>query len=340
MDDNSLNPRQLRQVYLLTYSQADMRRFSTRESFANAVLEAFAPTPATIVRWVCGKEKHQDGNYHYHMAIKLDRTQRWLAVKNRLQTNSDITVNFSGHHHDYYSAWMYATKEDPSVVQSVDHPDLSNGPPHTTNASHARTTGGLNRKRSRMSAFDVVEVVTKKKIKNRLELLALANAQKEEGKTDLAEFICNRGRKTVEEAISTAWEMAGAQAALDREKRRRLDILEDVRNGQCVQGCRGQWYLQARDILSRNDIDDAVFAEAVVTLLREGRGKYRNILISGPTNCGKSFLISPLQSIFNTFTNPATTTYAWIGAESAEIIVLNDFRWTPQVTIQLLSRLW
>lgn len=329
-----LNARQQRQVYLITYSQADMRRFPTRESFSTAVLQAFAPTPATPVRWVCGKEKHQDGNYHYHIAVKLDRTQRWLAVKNRLRTNENITVNFSGQHCNYYSAWLYATKEDQTPVQSADHPDLSNGPPHTANACQARTMGGQpNRKRSRMSTFDVVEVVTQKKIKTRMQLLALANSQRDEGKTDLAEFICNRGRKTVEEAIDTAWEMAGAQATLDREKRRRLEILEEARDGPCVQGCRGQWKNQARDILSRNDIEPTTFADAVVSLLREGRGKYRNILISGPTNCGKSFLISPLQIIFKTFSNPATTTYAWIGAETAEIIVLNDFRWTPQVTI-------
>ena len=38
-------------------------------------------------------------------------------------------------------------------------------------------------------------------IKTRLALLALANQQKAEGKTDLAEFIVNRGKRVVSDAI-------------------------------------------------------------------------------------------------------------------------------------------
>jgi len=32
-----------------------------------------------------------------------------------------------------------------------------------------------------------------------------------------------------------------------------------------------------------------------------------------------------LKDIFNTFSNPATGSLAWIGAEQAEVIFLNDF---------------
>lgn len=31
------------------------------------------------------------------------------------------------------------------------------------------------------------------------------------------------------------------------------------------------------------------------------------------------------------FTNPATSNFAWVGAEKAEVIFLNDFRWNPQI---------
>ena len=66
-------------------------------------------------------------------------------------------------------------------------------------------------------------------------------------------------------------------------------------------------------------------------LLTKGRGKFRNILIVGPANCGKTFLLSPLQKIFNTFSNPANGKYAWLGAQKAEIIFLNDFRWSQEM---------
>ena len=62
-------------------------------------------------------------------------------------------------------------------------------------------------------------------------------------------------------------------------------------------------------------------------LLQKGRGKGRNVLLTGPTNCGKTFLLSPLTKLFNAFHNPATGTFAWVGVEDSEIIFLNDFRW-------------
>ena len=63
----------------------------------------------------------------------------------------------------------------------------------------------------------------------------------------------------------------------------------------------------------------------------KGRGKYRNIFIKGPANCEKTFLLNPLCKIYHTFCNPATSTFAWVGAEEAEIIFLNDFRWAAKI---------
>ena len=61
-------------VYLITYSQVDLHRFSKRDVFARIVIEAFRGTRsglAEIVQWVCSHEKHTSGGTHYHMAVKL-----------------------------------------------------------------------------------------------------------------------------------------------------------------------------------------------------------------------------------------------------------------------------
>ena len=87
----------------------------------------------------------------------------------------------------------------------------------------------------------------------------------------------------------------------------------------------------ATDILNRNGIDVIVFAEAVRILLEKGHGKYRNIYLKGPANCGKTFLLNPLNLIYHTFSNPGTTTFAWVEAEYADVIFLNDFRWSKQI---------
>ena len=87
----------------------------------------------------------------------------------------------------------------------------------------------------------------------------------------------------------------------------------------------------AEQVLCRNEINLDEYPEAVRVLLHEGRGKYRNILLAGLANCGKTFSLNPLNSVFKSFCNPATTTVAWVGADSAEVIFLNDFRWCPQI---------
>ena len=42
-------------------------------------------------------------------------------------------------------------------------------------------------------------------------------------------------------------------------------------------------------------------------------------------------MLNPLTSIYDTFCNPASTSFAWVGAEDVECIFLNDFRWSQQV---------
>ena len=83
--------------------------------------------------------------------------------------------------------------------------------------------------------------------------------------------------------------------------------------------------------MQRHTIMKDDFCSAVYTALAKGRGKYRNIFIHGHTNCGKSFILSPLKVIYKTFCNPATGSFPWLGAEDTEIIFLNDFRWHPKI---------
>ena len=69
----------------------------------------------------------------------------------------------------------------------------------------------------------------------------------------------------------------------------------------------------AKEVLRGNEINENEFSQAVQTLLVNGRGKYRNIMILGAANCGKTFLLNPLNAIYNCFANPATTSFAWVG---------------------------
>jgi hypothetical protein len=91
------------------------------------------------------------------------------------------------------------------------------------------------------------------------------------------------------------------------------------------------WIKCAKEVLRNNKVNAYVFAAAIRDLLEKGRGKNRNIMIVGPANYGKTFVLNPRNQLFQTFTNPATTSYAWVGSENAEVIFLNDFRWSPEI---------
>lgn len=228
----ALRRRKTRQVYLLTYSQADEQKFSTPASFAKTVVNGFANTTGEIQHWVCSMENHRNGGFHFHMAIKLDRQVQWIHVKNALEEHN-IIVHFSSAHYNYYTAWRYVVKEDRDFLQSEDHPNLNNTKAPRTNAASAivvvrerlqntaeqQPVQRPNAKKKRLSAFEVSQIIIENNIKTRTELLALAQEQKEEGKFDLAEFIVNRGARVVAQVLDTAWELETANETLSRQQK-------------------------------------------------------------------------------------------------------------------------
>ncbi|CAH3046804.1 unnamed protein product [Porites evermanni] len=309
----------------------DTERFPTRSSFAEAVVQSFADTPAKVVQWCCCLEQHVQSGVHFHMAMKLDKNQRWLPSKRYLLERCGISVHFSATHENYFSAWKYVTKEDRDYIQSDGHPDLTSATaPRTTKASSTKRTTAMEKREKGALSTDNCEELTKN-IKSRTELLALAREQKVEGKTDIAEFIVNRGAKVVADVLATTWELENSKDNLERQRKSRIQLLKEVRDGECVQNCSGQWLISAKEVLQGNGVDINYFGHCVHELLQKGRGKYRNLMIVGPANCAKTFLLNPLNVIFNTFSNPASTSFAWVGAEQAECIFLNDFRWSPAV---------
>ena len=131
--------------------------------------------------------------------------------------------------------------------------------------------------------------------------------------------------------MQTCWEMVDAVENETRESQSRLQILEEARKKKCVSGCDGEWKRLASQTLERNNCSKNEFRDAVKNALSKGRGTGRNILITGPANCGKTFMLKPLCDIFDAFVNPASGTFAWVGVEEAEIIFLNDFRWSERI---------
>ena len=306
-----------RMVYLITYSRADTSKFPTRESFSEAVIEAWKFFGINILHWVVCIEAHANlrlesgddlNNSHFHMALKLEKKGRWLHVKKYLNEK-------------------FVTKEDTEALHSPGHPDLTTVP-----KTEAATAGKKRKaKEKRLTVYEVCKIIQAKSITTRLELVCLATAQEREGKLSLAQFIAKRGHKAVDEALALAKEFSSAESLMGRSKKTRVQILQEAKEGECVMGCAGEWFEAAHQVLANQEITAKVFCGAVYEALSKGRGKFRNVYVHRSSNCGKSFILSPLKVIFNTFLNPATGSFAWIGAEQAKVIFLNDFRWDPKL---------
>ena len=331
--NTSLQSEDQRLIYLMTYSRADTSHFPSRSSFSEAVLEGWENCGVRVLHWVVSLEAHADtdnsvsneinNSYHYHMAVKLSKCKRWLQVRKFLDERYGIKVHFSDIHNTYYTAYRYVTKEDSEALHSSNHPDLQEVPRTERAIACKRSKGKLSERgkknkkspQKRLAVYDVTQLIQQKKIKSRLELVCLAVEQQREGKTELAEFIANRGNMVVDEALSLALEFSQAEEKFARSKKTRIEILEECQQQQCSEGCGGKWIVAAERLLGAHGIVVNAFCNAIYTALKEGRGKYRNVYIYGPANTGKTFILSPLKKIVHAFCNPATGSFAWMGAQ-------------------------
>lgn len=341
----SLPERSQRTTYLITYSQVDPTKFPTRVSFAHAVVDAFKhDSNLNVLQWACSKENHKKNGVHYHLAVKLSTKKRWKSIKSRLTDLYGIVVHFSANHDNYYTAYKYVVKEDSDFATSIGHPDLSEiGSPRTSKCVRAqrskRKSNDLNQpcssnsttpscklsKPQRLTPLDVAVLICDRGFRNPVELRQLAEEQRREGKKDLAEFCVNRTNQRLEDLFESAWGLRDADSKLEKQMRRRIDIIREAATETCSSWCEGKWLTMALEVLKVNQINSFVFAHDVRELLSKGRGKNMNIMLIGPSNSAKSFMFAPLEKLFDCFTNPASNKYAWVGVDQKEIILLQDF---------------
>jgi len=87
------DPSQARRVYLITYSQADLEKFPTRESFGRVVAGALTNSSYKVrpTHWACCLEEHADGqSVYYHVGPALSGPKRCLDAKRRIQAQHGV----------------------------------------------------------------------------------------------------------------------------------------------------------------------------------------------------------------------------------------------------------
>lgn len=105
------------------------------------------------------------------------------------------------------------------------------------------------------------------------DLHALAKEQKDEGNTDLTQFIVSRTPRVLDDRIKSSWEIENSQEKLARARKTRFQLVEEAYQSDCVDGCHGQWLACAEEILNANGLQVQHFSNAVKNLLVRGRGK-------------------------------------------------------------------
>ena len=169
------------------------------------------------------------------------------------------------------------------------------------NAAKAATTREPTQvKRER--APDVFQLVRDKRFRTVTDLRAYALEQADGGHTALAEW-CTRRGAFLKETLDNAWDVLDAAKHAAREKKTRMDILQDAEKDlQCV--CSGKWQPGAEGILRANSIEPKDFAVAVCKALSQGAVRRANVACVGRGGCGKSSLLEPLELIFECAEKP------------------------------------
>jgi hypothetical protein len=125
--------------YLITYSQGDLQKFPTRESFGAAVSAVFTLEQSRFKpqHWACCLEQHSDdAGFNYHLALKLTGQKKWLQSKRDLQRKYGIVI-FSDHD-GYYTAYRYISKFYENIHHSADQANLNKvGSARTKNCQRA-----------------------------------------------------------------------------------------------------------------------------------------------------------------------------------------------------------
>lgn len=335
-----------RTIYLITYSQADVLKVSSRPQFAKMISEAFdrKNKKKVVVQWVVCTELHATEGVHYHMAIKLNTPRRWRQVQLDFKRLYDIKLDFLDFHDTYYDAFKYVVKRDINHYEtSPGHPELDNRPPQTSAAINAKRVqevaeGGRKarapKRRKRLDNAEIFHIVVKNNVRTDDELSMFAIRQMREGNDELNRWVMNHpSTKTREDILCTAWKMADAEKNLERGEKSRMQLLRDAERSphrfdeETQIQCTGEWLPAALEVLQLNGVAVDFWAKAVRTALEKGRGKGRNMMIIGGTNCAKSFMFLPMQHIYDTFNTPAASSFNWVGAPDKELILLNDVRY-------------
>jgi len=368
-----------KQVYLVTFARplvvaADNGTLLqkpeaySREQIAQALVRSFMEAQGqkanaiTFVVISVFLERHEDGEVHYHAAVKASGNFRFLGVKAKLLELFGLASHWSTKQLGYAAAVAYCYIPSPSkALQELDpapflwaadgaHPPLWEASRAPVNAGAMMALKEQGRRKAaeagkaepRFLEADVWPVVVQQNIvpsaHAREDLVAFA---KRSGGAAMLKF-CYTHWDKLPELIQRAWLMENVEAHVELSRCSRLDILQAACDSPCA--CHGRWKPAAAQLLLNNGIPAQEWATAMLHSLRRGREKGSLITHAGREGDeGKSFLLAPLRTVYggeNVFESPPRSGFPLLGLERARIVVLDDWRFKEDVIPYNLQLLW
>ena len=227
-----------------------------------------------------------------------------------------------------------AAELDAAVWYSPQHPARDELPPVPAEhlrglwgARAGRGGGGERREAETFTVLDLNDLLHEHPfLKTEDDVLRYVSTGGGKHNRALRKFVL--ARKDLGELIARVFRVDGAEAAAARRQMTRVQILAAAATeGACTCETPGRWAAAADEVLRLNGFTEREIQRAIFHALHLGRAKQRNLLLVGETNRAKSFLIDPVELVYNCFTPPDTGSHQLADIAGSEVLFLNDFEW-------------
>jgi hypothetical protein len=301
----------------------------TREQIRDAVLDAWGnPLPSVaggrprvddgspvVSKMLVVRERHVDGAYHFHVAVKLGPTLRFGAAKRTLMERHGLVSHWSSTHTQWWTALRYCLYTNPPKKMEVDdHPLPWSAPDVTFDAFREAQEGYLAKawtkrredkdttapardERATFSKLDFLALVEDKGLKSRKRVLAYVQAYG----TAAERSFCAKHQRRLDEYLEDAVEWSAAQAAAALEQKSDWDLLCLAADGPCPRGD-GCIYRQAASSFfeaHKGSFTETRLAASLRSIIVAGPSKERRVpFLVGTTNTGKSTIVESFDALY------------------------------------------
>ena len=259
---------------------------------------------------------------HFHVALKVTSTQRFLPFKQALRDRSGLASHWSTSHSEFWSALRYLVFGSAHKTQLDQVATMvqwsSNGQAMNLYEKSQQKFDAVYLKRRReakeiQTAAEPALPESKKPRFSKIDFTALVLAEnlttpsavmayvKEKGSAGANAFVL-RHQENLEKLLRGAkeWDQAEEMAALEKETEWELVLRLSKQRCACrMRGC--QWWAAAQSFFRRQaaTIDGVLLAACLVKVIQEGPGKCARVpLIAGVTNAAKSTMLDPVDKAF------------------------------------------